>query len=231
MKTKTLAIAAAALSLCALTATAQSNVYSLNIVGYVNTTIFPSPTPGQLGFTLVANPLDNGAGNLASNLVPANLPVQSRVYTYDPTSGYGFVFKKSTGAWSGNPAIPPGTGFFIAHSNNIAYTNTFVGNVAGSVPGSLTNNLTFGTTLFNLVGSLYPIGGGVTNTGSNTINLPASLPTQTRIYTYDTTNGYGFIFKKSTGAWNAPLAVNVGQGFFINNPSNTPVTWIQNVGP
>ena len=92
-------------------------------------------------------------------------------------------------------------------------------------------NLTFGTSGFNLVGSQYPIGGSITNTGSNTLNFPSSFPTGTRLYTYDTISGYGFVFKKSTGAWNANININVGQGFFVNNPSNTPQTWIQNVGP
>lgn len=231
MKTKTLVLAAAALSACALTASAQSNVYSLNIVGYVNTVVNASPTPGTDGFTLVANPLDNGAGNISSNLVPAGLPTNSKIWVFDPNTGYNFANKKANGSWSTAFTIPPGTGYFISQSNNVAYTNTFVGNVNGAVPGSLTNNLTFGSSGFNLVGSLYPIGGSVTNTGSNSINLPAGLPSGTKIWYHDTVAGYNFINKKANGSWSAPLTVNVGQGFFINNPSNTPVQWIQNVGP
>lgn len=231
MKTKTLVLAAAALTACALSASAQSNVYSLNIVGYVNVPVNAAPTPGTDGFTLVANPLDNGAGNISSNLVPAGLPTASKIWVFDPTTGYNFANKKSTGAWGSAFAIPPGTGYFISHSNNIAYTNTYVGNVPGSVPGSLTNDLTFGTTGFKLVGSIYPIGGNATNTGSNTINLPSSLPTGSKIWVFDTVTGYNFANKKSTGAWGSTFTLNVGQGFFINNPSNTPAQWIQNVGP
>ena len=167
MKTKTLVLAAAALTACALTASAQSNVYSLNIVGYVNVVVNPSPTPGTDGFTMLANPLDNGAGNSGSNLVPAGLPTGSRIYVFDPTAGYTFSGKKANGTWGAPvPVIAPGVGYFISQSNSVAYTNTYVGNVPGSVPGSLTNNLTFGSSGFNLVGSLYPIGGVVTNTGT-----------------------------------------------------------------
>ena len=231
MKTKTLVLAAAALTACVLTASAQSNVYSLNIVGYVNVVVSPSPTPGTDGFTLLANPLDNGIGNLVSNLVPSTLPTSSKVWLFDPTAGYTFANKKASGAWSINPTVPVGGGYFISHSNSISYTNTYVGNVGGSVPGSLTNNLTFGTSGFNLVGSMYPIGGGATNTGSNTINLPSSLPTGSKVWVFDTVGGYTFANKKASGAWSINPTINVGQGFFINNPSNTPVTWTQNVGP
>jgi hypothetical protein len=231
MKTKTLVLAAAALTACALTASAQSNVYSLNIVGYVNVTVNPSADGVTPAFTLLANPLDNGIGNTLSNLVPAGLSTGSRVWTFDPTAGYSSVLKKSTGAWATSPTIAPGTGYFISTTNTTALTNTYVGNVPGSVPGSLTNNLTFGTSGFNLVGSPYPIGGGMTNTGSNTINLPSALPTGSRIWTFDSVLGYSSVLKKSTGAWASNPNLQVGQGFFVNNPSNTPVTWIQNVGP
>src|SRR2546421_1894502 len=62
MRTKTL-VCAAALAAGALTSWAQSNVYSLNVVGYVNV-VFP---PGQ--FTVFANPLNN-ANNAISNIFP-----------------------------------------------------------------------------------------------------------------------------------------------------------------
>src|SRR6266481_9690813 len=63
MRTKTL-ICAAALAAGALTSWAQSNVYSLNVVGYVNTTL-----PGNSAITMIGNPLNNtSGGNNISNL-------------------------------------------------------------------------------------------------------------------------------------------------------------------
>ncbi len=52
-------LCAAALAAGAVSSMAQSNVYSLNIVGYVN-------VPLVTGFNLIANPLDNGTNDLAS---------------------------------------------------------------------------------------------------------------------------------------------------------------------
>jgi len=222
MKTKTLVLAAAALTACALTASAQSNVYSLNIVGYVNVEIKP-------GYNLVANPLDNGAGNNSTNLVPANIQPGAQILTYDPVTLYTTFTKKSTGAWNGNAPITPGHGYFIRNTNAVVtYTNTYVGNVAGAVPGSLTNTIAPG---YNLVGSPFPIGGGITNTGSNTINIGNVLPTGSQLLTYDPVTLYTTFTKKSTGAWNGTANLNVGQGFFARNTNATPVSWIQNVGP
>jgi len=226
MKTKTLVLAAAALTACALTASAQSNVYSLNIVGYVNTTIAP-------GYNLLANPLDNGAGNISSNLVPANIPNGTQILVYDPVTTYTTYTKKSTGIWNGAAAIPPGRGFFVRNTNAVAglqtFTNTFVGNVLASVPGSVTNTIQPG---YNLVGSPYPIGGAFTNVGSNTINLALALPNGSQLLTYDPVTTYTTYTKKSTGIWNGNPTINVGQGFFIRHTNGaSPVTWIQNVGP
>ena len=61
MRTKTLAICAAALAAGALSTMAQSNVYSLNIVGYANITI----TPGN---NFYANPFNHSGNNNATNI-------------------------------------------------------------------------------------------------------------------------------------------------------------------
>jgi hypothetical protein len=213
---KTLLVAAAALTAGLLSASAQSNVYSVNIVGYVNT-----PIPAGPGYTLVANPLDNGSGNVSSNLVPDALPIGSKVMTWNGT-GYNISGKKA-GGWSPVAAIPPGTGFFVYNAGATAATNTFVGNVAGAIPGSLTNNLAAG---YELVGSQYPIGGSITNTGSGSLNLPAGLPVGSKVMTW---NGVGYtISGKKAGGWSPDQSIGVGQGFFILNVGS-PVDWVQSV--
>src|SRR5437879_6035335 len=59
MRTKALLCCAALAAGLATSAVAQSNVFSLNIVGYVN-------TPLTTGFNLIANPLDKGTNDLNS---------------------------------------------------------------------------------------------------------------------------------------------------------------------
>jgi hypothetical protein len=67
MRTKAL-LCAAAVAAGALSAMAQSNVYSLNVVGYVNV-----PLVGGGAFNMIANPLNNTGtgGNNISNLFSA----------------------------------------------------------------------------------------------------------------------------------------------------------------
>jgi hypothetical protein len=96
-----------------------------------------------------------------------------------------------------------------------------VGNVAGAIPGSLTNNLAVG---YELVGSQYPIGGNITNTGSSTLNLPAGLPIGSKVLTW---NGATYITSsKKAAGWSPAQDISVGQGFFILNVGS-PVDWVQ----
>jgi hypothetical protein len=220
MRTKSLCLAAAAVLGGLLTASAQ-NVYSLNVVGYVNKTL-------PVGFSLNANPLDDGNGNISSNLV-TGLPNKSQIIVYDQVNGYQTAqYFTSSGSWNAAFALPPGKGFFVKVASGSTLTNTFVGNVAGALPGSITNSVLAG---FNLVGSPYPIGGIHTNQGSNTINLPV-LPNKSQVIVYDQVNGYQTAqYFTSSGAWNAAFQVDVGQGFFIKNTGVSPASWVQNVGP
>ena len=217
MKTKTLVLAAATLTVCALTASAQGNVYSLNIVGYVNVTV-------SNNYSLVANPLDNGTGNSMTNLIPATALLNGSKVLLWTGSGYQTIAKKA-GAWPSSPAIAPGTGYFVYNNASGVLTNTYVGNVPGAVPGSLTNNLPVG---YQLVGTPYPIGGNIQGTGSNSINLPATLPNGSKVLKW-TGSGYQTLAKKA-GAWPS-ATVNVGEGYFIYNATNIVVPWTQDVGP
>src|SRR5665213_3609351 len=127
MRTKTLLIAAAAL--VAGIATSNAQVYSQNVVGYVNVTV-PANT-----LVLTANPLDDGTNTTTS--LGAALPNKSQIQIWN---GSGFTAtSKAGGVWSPNLSIPVGTGFFV--KSPTAITNTFVGNVIVPSGGSGTNAL------------------------------------------------------------------------------------------
>src|SRR5437867_2257855 len=111
MRTKTL-ICAAALAAGALTSWAQSNVYSLNVVGYVNRSFL------NQNFIFVANPLMNG-GNYLSNLFNnATTPDNTTVYTWNDAAqkfnaeltGNLPTFSSGLGKWTPEEQIPPGRG-------------------------------------------------------------------------------------------------------------------------
>src|ERR1700735_871929 len=86
MRTKTLLLTAALVAAGVASSMAQSNVYSLNVVGYVNVTVSP-------GYNLVTTPLDDGAGDLLTNVIGGSsatataLPDGTLLYPWT-SSGY-----------------------------------------------------------------------------------------------------------------------------------------------
>jgi hypothetical protein len=219
MKIKTLAIAAATLAVGAITSQAQ--VYSQNIVGYVNIVTQPGVQ------TLICNPLDlDGVDNITNVLAGAPKGVAVQLWN---GAGYTAVGRGSfgVGAWTANAAtnfIPPGTGFFIQTPG--LWTNTFTGTMIPAVGG--TNSLALTGGMLQLVGSVLPVSGTVTNAadqGPGTLNL-ANLPKGVALQFW---NGAGFTAvgrgSFGVGAWTTNYTVNVGQGFFIKSPTTT--NWVQ----
>ena len=193
-------------------------MYSLNIVGYVNVELKP-------GYNMVANPLDNGAGNISSNLVPDALVNGSQVLVYNPGSGYATTSAKKAGAWSPVYTINPGTGYFVRNLGSTSVTNTYVGSIASL---NVTNSIAVG---YNLKGSLLPIGGVSSNMGPNSLNFGDILPNGSQVLVYNNPGGYATTSAKKAGAWTPVYTLNVGQGFFIRNLSNAPAQWTQSVTP
>src|SRR5882724_281686 len=172
MRTKTLLLTAAIAMAGIASSLAQGNVYSQNIVGYVNVVLV-----GGTNFSLVANPLDDGTNPCASLL--ASLPNKSQVQVWNPALNGGagdFDFsQKTAGAWSPNLSIPPGTGFFVKPQSAAAITNTFVGQVI--IPPGGTNTVALPALSFRLVGSPVPYAGNLQDPANTQgFNLGSSLP-------------------------------------------------------
>jgi hypothetical protein len=226
MRTKAL-LSVAAIAASAVTAMAQTSVYSLNIVGYASLTI-PS------GYSLLANPLSAGTRNGADEIMP--IIDGELILTWTGTKFNQTGYDSSFGGWVGAdgttattpPALPPGQGFFFFNPNP-ATNVTFVGQV---VPGpSSTNTLTLGTG-YSLVGS--PLPANVTTITNTPVNLPiidgmliltwnGTKYTQTG---YDTSFG-GWVAADGTTASVAPPYA-IGQGFFLFNPG-APQAWNQSL--
>jgi hypothetical protein len=205
---KTLLIAAAALVAGVISSDAQ--VYSANIVGYVNV----SMPAGAL--VLTSNPLDDGT-NTANDLL-ASLPNKSSIQIWN---GTGFTFySKGASGFAGNPSIPVGTGFFVKSVSN--FTNTFVGNVVPA-PGGNQSSTAFPAGALVLVGSTLPVSGTFNDVGTNAFNLIATLPNKSSVQIW---NGTGFtFFSKGAAGFSPNPPLSVGQGFFVKSVSAT--NWVQ----
>ncbi len=216
MRTKILLASAAALAAGMFASSAQ--VYSANVVGYANVVF-----AGAGGYTLVANPFDDGNGNQLTNLVNS-LPNKSQVITWNGT-GYNTAIQKGNGIWGANVSLPPGLGFFVKNgvSTSPPITNTFVGSVIVNSGGSITNPIALG---YSLVGSPIPYAADAT-TDTN-INLGVVLANKSQLIDWNSTaQTFDTADQKGNGIWGSPFPITVGQGFFIK-AQTAGSNWVEN---
>jgi transcription elongation factor len=207
MRTKVL-LSLAAFAASALAAYAQSNVYSVNIVGYVNQTNVAG------NFSLIHNPLDDGAGNRLTNVLKGAL-AGSEAYVWNG-SGYSvFSVGAKTGTWNGDTALPPGTGLFVKPAT-AALPVTYVGEVVAGPGETVTNALTGGT--FDLTGALIPY--ATTNHATDAKFGLVGAAAGSELYKW---TGLGYAVSSvgaKTGTWSPGLQISVGEAFFIKPAAN-----------
>ncbi len=218
MRTKTLVLAAALTAAGLASSLAQSNVYSLNVVGYVNKVL-----TGNSKYTGVANPLNTTNNTLAGLLGGAGvgLPSGSQVLKWSPGAAdfttYGKVAFGS--GWTGGGAtatLNPGEGALVLTSGANDYTNTFVGEV---LQGSLTNATLAG---YQLIGNKVPDTGTAPTIGLVPGNGSQLLKWDTALQDWVT---YGKVIFGS-GWTPAPPVINVAEGFMLN--ANANYNWVRN---
>jgi len=234
---------------------AQSNVYSLNVVGYVNITVVP-------GYNLISLPLQNADPTSSINSVLTNTsyngspllaPNGVAVYTWAGTSFNPEVIAGGDGNWYDqtgsflvtNP-LPPGKGFFFSlptQAQQIALGNSpIISNLTITVVGSVltgTNSYPVKTG-FDFYGNFEPIQGDLTTNG-----LPVVDNSQ-----YYTFNGHAYssvLYGLGTNDSALDLSGNpapypaftdaggdaivvanpaVGQGFLYKYIGGTATTWV-----
>jgi len=247
---KTLLIAAAALAASVISSQAQ--VYSQNIVGYVN-------LPAVNGFTAMCNPLSNNGNNSATNLFDAVSGANdgSIILTWNGTSYSQTAFdsSKSTGftdaatfsATLPPPILPPGQGFLFNNQNS-SNTLTFTGAVFVDGAASGTNVVGFTTNVLSaahvyvLPSSKLPVGGGVSsvlglvNAGpgfaldGSIILLPNIVNGVQHGYTqvaFDSSKGTGFTDAATFSATLPEPVIPVGGCFLFSNQSGLDFAWVQ----
>jgi hypothetical protein len=227
MRTKTL-LCAAALAAGVVSTMAQSNVYSLNVVGYVNV-----PTKGGGNFNMIANPLNN-TNNLLGTLFAGFAQDGDQVYRWnvtlqdlDPTIPTYSSFSQT---WTPTMTLKPGEGVFYLNAG-ADKTNTFVGEV---IQGSYTNPIPFGTVAvvgsgsFNGFGSSIPLGGSFTNAIVGIVPHDGD-----QVYFWDVNiqdlSGTIPTYSAFSTSWTPSTTVlNVGSGFFYLGAGANQAQWVRN---
>jgi len=218
MRTQKLLVAVAALAVSLATSMAQ--VYSQNIVGYVNVTV-PS------GYSLLANPLSAGSTNGANEIMPQ---VDGSIFLTWNGAGYDYrSYDSGFGGWiDGNfnpanpPALPPGKGFFYFNPGS-ATNVTFTGSVIPA-PGT-TNSLNL-TPGYTVNGSVLPTSGLASSVGLPIVDGMIVLQWNGAGFNYRSyDSGFGGWIDGNFNSASEPT-INIGQGFFYFNPGST-VQWKQ----
>jgi hypothetical protein len=219
MRTKSLLAVAAIFAAGIASSMAQANVYSLNIVGYVNVGI----TNTRLH--LLSNPLKPSDGNYnLTNTIKLQDPGSdgTSLYQWNQGSSSWDIFTWFDGfGWFPDAPQPLGKGFFIQPT--LTQTITLVGEVQ---TGTSTNTI---SGALDLLGNKVPVagpepGGLVGHEGDN-------------IYTWDVAGsswlinsyfgGYGWF--DNTAETNGP-SLKVAEGFFYQNTGGS-LEWVKTLNP
>ena len=196
----------------------SAQVYSLNVVGYVNVNV-----PAN-GFALIANQLDAGAGNnTLDKLIPV-APDGAQFFKFNG-SYTAATYDGLSQAWDDNGLITlaPGEGGFMHNNTASALTLTFVGEV---MQGTLTNPLPSGYAIRSSIvpqqGTLQDLGIPVTGAGS------PSDGDQVFVYngSYSASTFDSLIPGWDTAGSPGGPTIGVGQAFFIK--SATAYSWVRN---
>jgi hypothetical protein len=230
-------VCAAALAAGLASSMAQSNVYSLNVVGYYNVT-----APAQ-ALTMIANQLNTTNNAIQYVLAPSNGANADGTLVYkfgggnytildydgvDTAPGFPNGYWEQNGNLDTTTTLKPGEGVFYRAPS--ASTLTFVGEV---LQGVLVNPLPFGTLAQR--SSLVPQQGMITTD----LGLPGEDGDlcyifgggNYTIYDYDgvdTAPGHPNGYWELNGNLNEPV-INVGQAFFFKKaPGGGSSTWTRN---
>lgn len=219
MRTKSILLAAATIAAGALSSQAQSNVYSVNVVGYINVTIQP-------GYNLITAPLQATNNNVNTVLANANpvFPGGGLLFTWGG-SGYNQALQAGgDGFWYdanfnlATNQVPPGKSFFVQNASGSPLTLTLTGTV---IQGT---NVYPQKSGFEFFGDPEPIVGDITTNG---------FPVQDNalLYTWNTgTQGYNQALTGVGPGSGGPLFVDnnfnpvvvapaLGTGFIYFNPA------------
>ena len=240
MRTTKVLVCAAALAAGIVASIAQSNVYSLNVVGYYNVTV----GPGQK--VMLANQL-NTTNNVLTGLIP-NGPPDAYAFQWDNVQHkfHLLEYDDVDNVWENGDvsdmAMAPGQGIF--YFSPTATTLTFVGEVLQSP--TLTVQLPIGANAKVMVSSIVPQAGTMEALGlGNPLDPNGAVGVaepDDQVFLWDPTlnsgqGGYaGYTFDDVDYVWeNGPPAeppnpsLAVGQAFFyIKAGGSVSSLWVRN---
>jgi hypothetical protein len=211
MRTKAL-ILAAAFTAAGIASYAQSNVYSVNVVGYYNVTV-----PAGGGLKLLGVQLKSTNTSLATLI--QNVPDGTQFFKWQGSTFAGSLYEDPGGGgeWSADFTLNPGDGGFLKNNSGSDLTVTFVGEVA---QGLTTNAIPAG---YEVEASIIPQAGGLTSV----LGMPSADGDQ--VFKWNGTTYVGYLYEDPGGGgeWSpSEPSVEVGEAVFSRK--NAGVDWVRN---
>ena len=193
MRTKLL-LSTAVLGVAGIIA-ASAQVFSVNVVGYINVDVPP-------GFSMIANQLDNGDNTVAA-LLPT-VPDGTTIYKFIPATGSYDVSSFEFGEWSqAGMTLNPGEGAFILNPGE-AFQALFVGEVK---QGALSTDLVAG---FQIVASQVPQSAEL----DTVLGFPVAEGDQ--VFQFNNATSDYTVGSYEFGEWSLVPVPRVGEAFFVN---------------
>ena len=197
---------------------AQGTVFSVNAVGYVNTTVGPK-------FSLISNPLtatDNTVNTLFKTGIQGAIPNGFQVYKLLPTGFSTATYDDLDGnfgpASAASQTVKPGEGVFVRNPTTSPITITFVGEVP---QGTLTTTYPKG---LSILSSQVPQSGTAQALGFVGVNGDQIFQYNNATQQYATST-----FDDLDNAWKPALGtLAVGESFFLR--AATGGTWTRTFG-
>jgi len=228
MRTKIL-LGAAALA-ASMAMTMAQNVYSVNVVGYVNVTLpagqfygVANPLDATMGGTVAgANDITNLFSTAAGNIAGGSTLATWNSAAVDWNSSISFSAKSS--AWGGNFTMNPGMGALYFNAGASDTVVTFV----GQVPQGTYNVATMPASAFSFAGQPVPLGGDVSNLNTALGLVPTGGDTVATFNSAAVDWNSSVSWSAKSSSWSGASTINPGQAFLYFNASASPNSWVSN---
>jgi len=193
---------------------ADGNVYSVNVVGYITLSL-------SNNYTMIANQLDDGAGNLATNVFSGAPP--GTIFSKFTGAGYANLTKTGPTSWSGVTSMTcaPGEGVFVKKPVNPAVVSlTCIGEV---MQGTLDNPVVQG---YEIYSTMVPQQGGISSVHEY-VRTTGDILSR---YTGAGYQNFTAIPSGTTNRWNpSEPIIGVGEAFWLRASVAKPWTRTFNV--
>lgn len=203
------------LSLVAGAVLAANPVTSVNVVGFVQSTVGANKFK-SVGWSFNVVGASGGAATIGQILGTNGIPDLTAVYIWNGMQYIGESYYDGIGWDPGTNLISRGDGFWISSPDQFVVTTS--GEVPSTMAASTTNALAHG---YQMLCYPYPVAIDLTNSSLNSIATDLDS-----IYVWTGSNYVGYSYYDGIG-WDPGMVMKPGEGFWYYREGSS-ATWVEN---